>query len=170
MEKEKVTCYFSLGTNLGNKPQNLFDCINHIDQIVGRVTNCSNFYSSPPFEMESSNEFWNCVIEVETTLAPTEILVKTQEIELETGRTIKSVNQVYTDRLIDIDLLFYGEKQFETKELTIPHPKWSERLFVLIPLKELQGIISISDKNYELEELINIIEAQTIPNLALRLF
>jgi 2-amino-4-hydroxy-6-hydroxymethyldihydropteridine diphosphokinase len=74
---------------------------------------------------------------METTLEPLEVLAETQKIEREMGRTIKSVNGEYHDRIIDIDILLYDDLHINTPQLTIPHPLMEERDFVMIPLREI---------------------------------
>ena len=74
---------------------------------------------------------------VETLLPPLFVLHFTQEIEREMGRTNKSVGRVYSDRVIDIDLLLYGDQVLDTPELKLPHPLMHERRFVLEPLVEI---------------------------------
>ncbi len=128
--------YLSLGTNLGDKDQNLNKAIALLSAQVGDVLKQSAFYASEPWGFESENEFLNAVILVDTTLSPVEFLKKTQEIETGLGRKTKS-SAGYTDRLIDIDILFYDDLIIDEPELKIPHPLIAERDFVLIPLCEI---------------------------------
>jgi 2-amino-4-hydroxy-6-hydroxymethyldihydropteridine diphosphokinase len=78
-------------------------------------------------------------IEVETALSPHNLLLITKEIEAETGRKEKSVNGIYKDRIIDIDILFYDDLILESADLVIPHPLLHKRQFVLKPLSEIAG-------------------------------
>ena len=169
MEKE-ISVYFGLGTNLGNKAQNLFDAINSIDEQIGRLVKSSNFYSSPPFEMDSEEYFWNCCIEVRTTLKPIELINRIEKIELDMGRTQKSVDKKYQNRKIDIDILFYGLEEYKDEKLTIPHPEWQNRLFVLVPLLELIENILISNNTFSIHETIAKIGLQSPPKLELKFF
>lgn len=100
-----MTVYFSLGTNLGDKEQNLRMAVLKIGKQIGEVISLSAFYATAPWGFSSDNTFLNAALCVETALAPLEVLRTTQEIEHEMGRTHKSVNAVYSDRVIDIDLL-----------------------------------------------------------------
>lgn len=77
-------------------------------------------------------------IAVQTTLSPLQLLDVTQQIERQLGRTTKSINGNYSDRIIDIDILLYGDISIKSKRLTIPHPKMYERQFVMIPLSEIK--------------------------------
>ena len=129
--------YLGLGTNLGDKEANLKAAIEEIRKRVGEVTSLSAFHASEPWGFKSENLFLNAVCCVSTKLTPIDVLHTTQEIERELGRLKKSVNGLYSDRLIDIDLLLYDTLHITTPELTIPHPLMWERDFVMIPLREI---------------------------------
>ena len=142
--------YLSLGSNLGNREQTLQEAVQRIGQQIGTVTRCSSFFYSEPWGFESENPFCNLCCEVETSMAPMEVLTATQAIERELGRIRKSKIEdrkpVYSDRPIDIDIIrAFDEAQKEIVSnnplLTIPHPLWKEREFVTVPLQEL-GISS----------------------------
>ncbi len=128
--------YLGLGTNLGDKERNLNNAILKISQDIGKVICQSSFYASKPWGFESENDFLNAVILAETNMSPLELLAKTQEIELELGRTVKSTNG-YADRVIDIDILLFDNEIIDIPELKIPHPLITERDFVYIPLLEI---------------------------------
>lgn len=148
--------YFGIGTNLGNREANLQTALQLLDERVGERLACSSVYRSAPQGFVSDNEFANIVAVYETEYSPEEVLLLTQQIEREMGRTKKSVNGVYHDRVIDIDLLqaltpssspFKGENLMESEEvvcksemLTLPHPRMQERDFVMIPLREVEGL------------------------------
>jgi 2-amino-4-hydroxy-6-hydroxymethyldihydropteridine diphosphokinase len=85
----------------------------------------------------SENDFLNAVLCSESSLLPLEILKETQKIEYEKGRVTKSVDGIYQDRLIDIDLLLYDRLIMRTERLTLPHPLMSKRLFVMAPMAEI---------------------------------
>ena len=129
--------YLGLGTNLGDKEANLKAAIEEIGKRVGEVTSLSAFHASEPWGFESEHSFLNAVCCVQTDLNPMEVLHTTQEIERSLGRLKKSVNGVYSDRMIDIDILLYDDLHIQTPELTIPHPLMWERDFVMIPLREI---------------------------------
>lgn len=129
--------FLSLGTNLGNKRENLVRAIEEIQKSVGAVLRQSAFICTAPVDFISENDFLNAVILVETSLTPMECLRATQRIEREMGRTRKSVNGIHFDRIIDIDLLTYDDLTLNTPELTLPHPKMHERDFVMVPLREI---------------------------------
>ena len=129
--------YLGLGTNLGDKEANLKAAIEEIRKRVGEITSLSAFYASEPWGFESENSFLNAVCCVISDFSPVEILSITQDIERELGRKTKSVGGIYSDRMIDIDILLYDDLQIHTPELTIPHPLMWERDFVMIPLHEI---------------------------------
>ena len=134
--------YLGLGTNLGDKEQNLRDTVQKIEEQVGKIVSLSAFYVTAPWGFSSDNSFLNAAVCVETKLSPLEVLQETQMIEKELGRTQKSVNRMYSDRLIDIDLLLYEDLVLSVisasgVELTLPHPLMTERDFVMKPLAEI---------------------------------
>lgn len=137
--------YFGIGTNLGDREGNLREAIRLLDERVGQQLACSSVYRSAPMGFVSDNEFANVVIAYETTYSLEELLRITQQIERELGRKEKSVNGIYHDRVIDIDLLQATDKQLLAEQITytsdtlvIPHPRMQERDFVKIPLSEVE--------------------------------
>lgn len=131
--------YLGLGSNLGNKSLHLQTAIDEIEKRIGLVVRQSAFIESEPWGFESDNTFVNAVIAVDTDMQPMEVLKATQAIEREMGRTSKSINGNYSDRIIDIDILLFGNVKMDTPELTIPHPRMNERDFVIVPLKEVMN-------------------------------
>ena len=150
--------YFGIGTNLGDREANLNAALHLLNERVGEQLACSSVHRSAPMGFESENEFANIVAVYDTPYSPEEVLLITQQIEREMGRTQKSVNGVYHDRIIDIDLLqaltqssspFEEENCTEGEEvvcksetLTLPHPRMQERDFVMIPLREVEAILN----------------------------
>lgn len=129
--------YLGLGTNLGDKEQNLRMSVKKIEERIGNVVSLSAFYATAPWGFFSENSFLNAAVCVETTLLPLQVLEETQRIERELGRTEKSVNGLYADRLIDIDLLLYDDRVMDAERLILPHPLMTERRFVMEPLSEI---------------------------------
>ena len=129
--------YLSLGTNLGNKKENLTRAIEALSLALGKCVAESSFIETEPWGFESSNSFLNCVAAFDTDIAPLELLDTTERIERMLGRTQKSQGGNYHDRLIDIDILLYGDNIIESDRLTIPHPLMHRRTFVLEPLAEI---------------------------------
>ena len=135
MKKHKV--YFSLGSNLGDKAGNIREAINRIGELIGEVDRQSTLLITEPWGFESDNSFVNAAVRCITTLSPFEILHLTQDIERAMGRTVKSSDGQYHDRIIDIDILMYDDIHITTPDLTLPHPLMKERDFVMIPLSEI---------------------------------
>ena len=129
--------YFSLGTNLGDKEHNLRLAVQKIEERIGKVISLSAFYATNQWGFSSENTLLNAAVCVEALLPPLSVLYLTQEMEREIGRTHKSVGGVYSDRLIDIDLLLYDDRVMDTPELKLPHPLMHERRFVMEPLVEI---------------------------------
>lgn len=128
--------YIALGSNLGNKRRNLVTAAALLAERVGEVGAISSFYETEPWGFESEHSFLNAALMLETTLAPLDLLRLTQEVERELGRTAKT-DSVYHDRLIDIDLLLYGEEVIDQPGLQIPHPLMHRRAFVMTPMAEI---------------------------------
>ena len=125
----------SLGSNLGNKAANLQQAIQTIQELIGDIEFTSSFYESAPWGYDSENPFLNACITCSTHLSPIELLDQLKQIENNMGR-IKTVNG-YEDRCIDLDIIFYNDQHIESVELTIPHPHFQKREFVMIPLQEI---------------------------------
>lgn len=131
------TAYLGLGSNLGDKAFHLNQAIKGINERIGRVISRSSFYDTAPWGFHSENRFLNAAVKVETVLTPEELLRKTQDIEKELGRMVKSNKAGYADRPIDIDILFFNDLILKKEPLEIPHPHIASRDFVLLPLVEI---------------------------------
>jgi 2-amino-4-hydroxy-6-hydroxymethyldihydropteridine diphosphokinase len=127
---------FSLGSNQGNKSNYLEKALEEIDLRIGKISKKSFVYETEPIGFESNDSFLNACIEVKTILNPNEILAITQQIEIENGRSVKTLSG-YTSRTLDIDIIFFNSLVLESETIQIPHPRYSERLFVLIPLCDI---------------------------------
>lgn len=136
-EANEYTVYLALGSNLGDKQKNIEDALDKIEERIGSITSLSAFHLTTPIGFQSESIFVNCVCEVLTSIDILELFVITQEIEKEIGRSEKSINGEYADRTIDIDLILADDRVIETPELTIPHPQFHTRSFVLDPLYEI---------------------------------
>ncbi|MFV0538798.1 MAG: 2-amino-4-hydroxy-6-hydroxymethyldihydropteridine diphosphokinase [Dysgonomonas sp.] len=140
LEKESQhNVFLSLGSNLGDRGENLDSALSYIEERIGDIISTSAFYVTDPVGFDSQNQFLNAVCNIRTKKQPLEILEITQEIEKKMGREVKSTDKVYSDRIIDIDLLLYDDKILKTPNLELPHPHLHERLFVLLPLSEIAG-------------------------------
>lgn len=130
-----IELYILLGGNLGDKKKVFSETRARLNELIGRITAQSAIYETEPWGFESDDIFWNQVLKIETELSPQEVLSKTQEIEQDLGR-IRKENQ-YDSRMIDIDILFYGDQIIKQENLIIPHPRIQERKFTLVPLCEI---------------------------------
>lgn len=128
--------YLGLGTNIGNKRKNMVTAAALLAERAGDVLSLSSFYETEPWGFASENTFLNAALELETTCSPMELLRLTQQIEREMGRTQKSDGS-YHDRIIDIDILLYGNEVVHHEDLVVPHPLMQQRLFVMQPLAEI---------------------------------
>lgn len=135
----------SLGSNLGSRRENLQRAILALQERVGSVVGCSAFLTTEPWGFESEHPFLNAAVRLATALTPRQLLLVTQEIERELGRTAKSSDGIYHDRVIDIDILTYDDVELDetflhegrTLTLHIPHPLMKERDFVMVPLRQI---------------------------------
>lgn len=129
--------YLGLGSNLGDKRSYLEQALVRITDRVGDLLALSRFYETSPWGYQSDGIYLNAVVKIETALSPETLLAETQAIETELGRTGKTIDGIYTDRVIDIDLLLYDQRILHQPGLIIPHPRMHERVFVLQPLSEI---------------------------------
>ncbi|MEE8413951.1 MAG: 2-amino-4-hydroxy-6-hydroxymethyldihydropteridine diphosphokinase [Dehalococcoidales bacterium] len=134
MNSELETAYLGLGSNMGNRQRNLDKAIDLLSQRL-RLGQVSSLYDTEPVGNLDQPRFLNLVCQVFTRLAPEELLTLAKGIEMKLGRSPGSTSNA--PRPIDIDILFYGDRVIETEELTIPHPRLTQRAFVLIPLAEI---------------------------------
>lgn len=132
-----ATVYLGLGTNIGNRKENLTRAIEALSLALGHYTALSSFIETAPWGFNSDNAFLNCTVAFDTELTPHQLLDTTENIERELGRTSKSNGGIYHDRVIDIDILLYGSETVSTERLTIPHPLMHIRDFVLEPLAQI---------------------------------
>ncbi len=128
--------YLGIGTNLGDKAENINRAVELVERQVGRVLAVSTLYESEPWGFVSEHRFANVALLAETDLSPERLLAETQAIERIMGRESKTTAG-YTDRIIDVDILFYDGLTVESEILKIPHPLLAERDFVVIPMAEI---------------------------------
>ncbi len=129
--------FLSLGSDIGDRKNNLEQAYELISEKIGPVVRKSEFYENEAEGFESENLFLNSCIEVNTNLKSEKILDELQAIEKLLGRSEKSIDQKYSSRIIDIDIILYGSHIIEQNKLTIPHKLYRKRTFVLIPLSEI---------------------------------
>jgi dihydroneopterin aldolase/2-amino-4-hydroxy-6-hydroxymethyldihydropteridine diphosphokinase len=129
-------CYIGIGSNLGDRRKNIMSAVKKIKSLNNtEVIKVSKIIETEPVGGPSGQgKYLNGALKIKTTLSPEILLKELKRIELEIGRT-KSVRNA--PRVIDLDILLYGDKIIRTKGLVIPHPGWFERDFVLKPLSEI---------------------------------
>ncbi len=128
-----VTAYLGLGSNMGNRQDNLGRALDFLSQRM-RVEAVSSVYETEPVGNIEQPRFLNLVCQINTRLAPMGLLALAKGIESKLGRVPGGHN---APRPIDIDILLYGDQVIDTPELGIPHPRLTERAFVLVPLAEI---------------------------------
>lgn len=145
--KQCHVAYLGLGSNLGDREENIRRAIALIAEQVGDVVRQSALYYSEPWGFQSDNAFVNAVICIHTKLAPHRLLRATQRIERLLGKDHRHATErtpvspstpIYHDRPIDIDILLYDDLVLQTPTLTIPHPMMQQRPFVMEPLREIR--------------------------------
>jgi len=131
--KKLNIAYIGVGTNLGDKLQNIRLAYQLIQNNIGIISRKSNLYKTPPWGFESTEEFYNSVIKVDTYLEPEHLLDELQKIEMQLGKK-QTFTIGYSSRLIDLDIIDFNNKIIDTNRLSIPHSHLAERNFVLAPL------------------------------------
>lgn len=159
--------YLLLGGNLGDRKSVFAQARAILEDTVGKIAAQSALYETEPWGFDSDDLFWNQVLEITTVLSPDEVLQQTQKAELSLGR-IRKANQ-YDSRIIDIDILFYGELIINQANLNVPHPRIQERKFTLIPLNEIAPdlIHPVFQKNIRqlLNECTDPLKVAKVPDL-----
>jgi 2-amino-4-hydroxy-6-hydroxymethyldihydropteridine diphosphokinase len=128
--------FLGIGTNLGDREANMKEAIAKIEEYIGRVLASSSVYETEPWGFKTGSDFLNIVLKVETELIPSGLLGRILMIESQFGR-IRGEKK-YSSRVIDIDILLYGDQVIDEESIKIPHPLMHERKFVLIPLCEIE--------------------------------
>lgn len=126
--------YLSLGSNLGHRQRNLKTAIGMLPDRRVSVRTISNLYETEPVDYLDQPWFLNCAVEAQTSLSPLELLRALQNIEQTMGSTKRFAKG---PRLVDLDILLYGDETIDLPELQVPHPRMLARRFVLVPLAEI---------------------------------
>ena len=129
--------FLGLGSNLGDREENLKKAVAMIAQNIGEIVTCSSVYETEPWGFKSENKFLNAVIKVRTELKPSGLIGRILMIEAQLGRLRDGEARGYKSRTIDIDILLFGHETVNKKTLQRPHPRIPDRKFVLIPLCEI---------------------------------
>jgi len=148
LESSEINVYMSLGSNIGNRENNLRKAVD----LIGRSSNIniikvSSIYETEPMYFKDQNYFYNIVLQAQVNgkVSPFEMIGFLKGIEYGFGR--KRSEKRYSPRIIDIDLLYYGEMVIESDFFTVPHPGIEERKFVLVPLSEIAPELKIKSRN-----------------------
>lgn len=123
-----------LGTNLGDKKENLQTALRYLMEKAGKVHSVSSIYETAPWGKHSEHTYYNQALALETTLSPLHLLELIQHIEMQLGRVRQ---EKWGDRTLDIDILYYDDLILDEDRLKIPHPELPNRKFVLVPLSEI---------------------------------
>ncbi len=130
------SAFIGLGTNIGNRLENLTQAINYLIQYQQiEIVKISSVYESEPMYYANQNSFYNAVLEITTSFDPLLLLKELKKIEKKMGRDFESIEN--GPRIIDLDIEYFDDLIMESDDLVIPHPRLYERLFVLKPLLEL---------------------------------
>ncbi len=146
--------YLALGSNLGDRLFNLKEACRRMAEQVN-VLRFSSVYETPPWGVVEQPSFLNQVVEGETFMPPLGLLYWIKTIEQDMGR---EPGPRYGPRLIDLDILLYGEQCIDLPGLTIPHPRLAERAFVLVPLAELAPRLRTPDTNKRIEDMLRAVD------------
>ncbi len=148
------TAYLSVGSNLNDRIANLKRAISQLGT-AGKVLAVSYFYETEPVEFTEQPWFINCAVKMETENTPQQLMAAVLDIEREMGRK-RTVNEIKKGpRILDIDILLFGDAEIEVPGLSIPHPALHERRFVLQPLAEIAPEARHPSLNRTIRELLN---------------
>jgi len=137
---------------MGAKITNIKNAVEAIGAIEGiRVIKTSSLYATEPWGKKDQEGFINAAVEIVTSLTPGQLLERLQEIEIKMGR---QPSEKWGPRIIDIDILLFGDEVLESRKLTVPHPHMRNRLFVLIPLEEINSAIRFPDDGMDIKEVL----------------
>ena len=125
----------SLGTNKGNRLENIERCIDYLHKEVGTIIKVSKLYETPSLGFDS-DAFYNCAVILHTHKSANQVLEEVLDLEIKLGR-VREVKEGYQARIIDIDVITFDEEIIASEKLQVPHPEMQNRLFVLLPMRDL---------------------------------
>ena len=158
MSPNALIAYAALGSNMGDSKTlvcRAIEALAALEEVF--ALKASPLYRTSPVGPLPQNSFINGVVSFKTTLSCLKLFENIQRIERKLGKKEKPK---WAPRLLDIDLLFFGDQACHLPSLTLPHPRWKERLFVLQPLSDLASTVSVEGKTYDVKELINQIKTK----------
>lgn len=144
------SAFLLLGTNIGDRSQNLNSAIQKLRQF-GQISAISSIFETEPWGIADQPPFWNQAVRIETNLTASDLLHAIKKIEANVGR---SEGIRWGPRIIDLDILLYGEQIIKTERLGIPHPRMRERKFVLVPLEEIASDIIDPETGLTIKKLL----------------
>ncbi|TCK93307.1 2-amino-4-hydroxy-6-hydroxymethyldihydropteridine diphosphokinase [Natranaerovirga hydrolytica] len=153
--------YLGLGSNMGDKKNNLKKAIEQLSNHSAiKICNISSLYETEPVGYTNQDDFYNLVIEIQTSLEPYDLLAYVNEVEnnLKRKRDIR-----WGPRTMDIDILLYNGYSSTDEKLTVPHPRMTERAFVIVPLYELNSNLVI--QGTPIEDIYNTINKESIKKI-----
>ena len=155
-----MKAWLGLGSNLQQPEEQVSEALERLRKVEGvELLKVSSFYRTPPWGDENQGDFVNAVAQIETGLDPISLLHVLQSIENEMGR--QRSERRWGPRLIDLDLLLYGDQQYLSDELELPHPRMFERAFVLMPLYELAANMVIPGYG-DIENLLQKVDCRGV--------
>ncbi len=156
--------FLSLGSNMGEREANLREALSSLLALSEvNLVSVSSFYSSPPWGVTDQRDFLNCAVELWTTLEPLGLLTALNEIESEMGRV---PSRRWGERLIDLDIVFYGKRLISEPGLTIPQNYALERDFVLIPISEIAPDFIFPGLGKTIGDLASVISGSSVKRLS----
>ncbi|MCM3791120.1 2-amino-4-hydroxy-6-hydroxymethyldihydropteridine diphosphokinase [Domibacillus indicus] len=150
--------YLSLGTNMGNREEQLREAVRQLEEQKSlQLMAVSSIYETDPVGFTDQPSFFNIVVKLKTSMTPDELLAACQEIENKLGRE-RIVR--WGPRTIDLDILLYNHDNIKSDSLIIPHPRMTERAFVLIPLAEIDTAITLPGTSLPLEHYVKNVQGK----------
>ncbi|WP_078414581.1 2-amino-4-hydroxy-6-hydroxymethyldihydropteridine diphosphokinase [Priestia abyssalis] len=148
--------FISLGSNLGDRFQYLKEAVMQLNNHESvELINMSSIYETDPIGYEEQSAFLNMVVKICTSLSPVSLLTRLQEIEREHGRK-RDIR--WGPRTLDLDILLFNQENIETEQLEIPHPRMTERAFVMIPLFEVDHDVQIPNQAHSISSIIDSLQ------------
>mgnify|MGYP001095101200 CR=1 FL=1 len=153
-----VSIYLSLGSNLGDRQSNLEAVRSALPPDIV-IRECSSIYETEPWGYLDQPDFLNQILLAETKLSARELLAFIKDLEKSIGRV---PNFRFGPRLVDIDIIFYGNQIIQEPDLKVPHPRFSKRAFVLVPLVEISPDLIVPGTDQKLSEMLDEVDTSGV--------